>query len=423
MTSPGSAGSPHRRKRLRDARAWIMVATTFVTLAVIYGVWYSYSVFLVALVREFGWSRSLVSGAFSVFVLVHGGLGPVVGWMARRFGPRRLFLIGGVVMGAGLALTAETSQVWHLYLAFGGITAVGISLAGWVPAVVLVQGWSPRRFGTAMGVASAGIGVGILGVIPLAQFLIDRWGWQWAFRMEAVLTVGWLLPASCWLIRDPPGLTGSGLDGREFPAAEAQASWTIAGAIRTWRFWGVAGVYFTSNFVTQMLMIHQIAYLVDHAVPPMVAAAVGGAVGLVTIGAKIGWGILSDRIGRETTGTLAFGCVLASIGMLVLAGRHPASSLPFVYAVLIAFGYGVLSPVFPAVASDLFAGPGFSTIYGALYGVICLGLAAGAWSAGKIFDVTGSYGVALWIGVGMAALTPALLWIVAPRRPNPAPRR
>jgi len=104
-------------------------------------------------------------------------------------------------------------------------------------------------------------------------------------------------------------------------------------------------------------------------------------------------------IGRETTGTLAFGCVLASIGMLVLAGRHPASSLPFVYAVLIAFGYGVLSPVFPAVASDLFAGPGFSTIYGALYGVICLGLAAGAWSARKIFDVTGSYGVALWIGV------------------------
>ena len=402
--------------------ALVIVATTFVTLAVIYGVWYSYSVFLVALVRELGWSRSIVSGAFSIFVLLHGGLGPVVGWMARRFGPRRLFMIGGVVMGAGLALTAETRQVWHLYLAFGGITAVGISLAGWVPAVVLVQGWSPRRFGTAMGIASAGIGVGILGVIPLAQLLIDRWGWQWAFRMEAVLTVGWLLPAACWLIRDPPGFTGSELDGREFPAVEAQAFWTIAGAIRTWRFWGVAGVYFTSNFVTQMLMIHQIAYLVDHAVPPMVAAAVGGTVGLVTIGAKIGWGMLSDRIGRETTATLAFGCVLASIGVLVLAGRHPASLLPFVYAVLIAFGYGVLSPVFPAVASDLFAGPGFSTIYGALYGVICLGLAAGAWSAGKIFDVTGSYGVALWIGVGMAALTPALLWVVAPRRPNPAPR-
>jgi MFS transporter, OFA family, oxalate/formate antiporter len=411
-----------RPAEAHDRLGSVIVVTTFVTLAVIYGVWYSYSVFLVALVREFGWSRSLVSGAFSFFVLVNGGLGPVVGWMARRFGPRRLFLIGGMVMGAGLALTAETRQAWHLYLAFGGITSLGISLAGWVPAVVLVQGWFPRRFGTAMGIASAGIGAGILGVTPLAQLVIDRWGWQWAFRMEAALTVGWMLPASCWLIRNPPDLTGSGPSARESPATEAWASWTIAGAIRTWRFWGVAGVFFTANFVTQMLLIHQVAYLVDHAVPPMVAATVGGMVGLVAIGAKIGWGVLSDRIGRETTTTLAFGCVLASIGALVLAGRHPASALPFVYAVLIALGYGVLSPVFPAVASDLFAGPGFSTIYGALYGAICLGLAAGAWSAGRLFDATGSYAVALWVGAGMTLLTPTLLWLAAPRRPNPAPR-
>jgi MFS family permease len=95
--------------------------------------------------------------------------------------------------------------------------------------------------------------------------------------------------------------------------------------------------------------------------------------------------------------------------------------VPFVYAVLIGLGYAVLSPVFPAVASDLFAGPGFSTIYGTLYAVICLGLAAGAWSAGKIFDVTGSYAVALWIAFAMAVLTPGLLWIVAPRRLNPPP--
>ena len=410
-------------KRAQGERVRIIVATTFVTLVVIYGIWYSYSVFLVALIRHFGWSRSFVSGAFSVFVLVHGGLGPVVGWMARRFGVRHLLVVGGVVMGAGLALTAETRQVWHLYLAFGGITAVGISLAGWVPAVVLIQGWLPQRFGTAMGVASAGIGVGILGLIPLAQCLIDLWGWQWALRVEAVLTIGWLLPAAYWLVRDPPDSSDAGTEVRETPADRDQAHWTIATAIRTWRFWGVAGVYFAGNFVTQMLMIHQIAYLVDHGVSAMAAAAIGGTVGLASIGAKMGWGILSDRIGRETTCTLAFGCVAASIGMLVLAGRHPTSALAFVYAVLIAFGYGVLSPVFPAVAGDLYAGPGFSTIYGSLYAVICLGLAAGAWSAGKIFDVTGSYNVALWIGLAMAVLTPALLWVVAPRRPNPASLR
>jgi MFS family permease len=81
----------------------------------------------------------------------------------------------------------------------------------------------------------------------------------------------------------------------------------------------------------------------------------------------------------------------------------------------------VLSPVFPAVASDLFGGPGFSTIYGALYTVICLALAAGPRVAGRIFDLTGSYAMALWVGLAMAVVSPALLWAVGPRRPNPPP--
>lgn len=405
------------------ARRWVIVATTFVTLVVTYGVWYSYSVFLVALVREFGWSRSRVAGAFSVFVLVHGGLGPLIGWMARRFGPRRLFLVGAVVMGLGLCLTAETTTWWHLYAAFGGVTAIGISLAGWVPAVVLIQGWFPSRFGTAMGLASAGIGVGIFGLIPLAQFVIDGWGWEWAFRMEAFLTIGWLLPATRWLIRDPPDFDRSAPHTTSPSPDRLPSHWTLAAAARTWRFWGVAGAYFTGNFATQMLMIHQVAYLVDHGVSAIVAAAVGGLVGLVSIGGKIGWGVLSDRTGRELACTLAFGCVAASTGVLVLAGQSPASWLPFAYAVLIGLGYAVLSPVFPAVASDLFGGPGFSTIYGTLYAVICVGLASGAWFAGQIYDITASYAAALWVAFGMATVTPILVWIAAPRRPNPVPSR
>jgi MFS family permease len=408
-------------KMAHETYGRIIVASTFVTLVVMYGIWYSYSVFLVALVREFGWSRSRVAGAFSALVLVHGALGPVIGWMARRFGPRRLFLLGAIVVGSGLALTAETTEWWHLYAAFSGVTAVGISLAGWVPAVVLVQGWFPSRFGTAMGLASAGIGVGIFGLIPLAQFVIDGWGWQWAFRMEALLTLGWFLPATRWLIRDPPNFGDASVRNASTTPNGPPPYWRLAPALRTWRFWGVAGVYLTGNFSTQMLLIHQIAYLVDHGVSPMVGAVVGGLVGLVSIGGKVGWGIYSDRSGREPACALAFGCVAASIGALVLAGRYPASWLPFAYAVLIGLGYSVLSPVFPALASDLFGGPGFSTIYGTLYAVICVGLAAGAWSAGEIFDATGSYAGALWVALGLAILTPFLVWIVAPRRPNPAP--
>ena len=88
------------------------VAATFVTLGLVYGVWYAYSVFLVALLHDFGWSRSLLAGAFSVFALVHGLLSPGLGWLADRIGSRRLVLAGGVAAGlkwpCNLSVSSET---------------------------------------------------------------------------------------------------------------------------------------------------------------------------------------------------------------------------------------------------------------------------------------------------------------------------
>lgn len=406
---------------------WTVLAATFVTMILLYGIWYGYSVFLVTLLREFGWSRSLVSGAFSSFVMVHGLLGPAIGWLLRRFGPRRLIMAGGGLMGLAMFLMAETTQWWHLYLAFGILAAVAMSLAGWIPSVVLVGGWFPDRYGTAIGIMGSGIGVSIFALTPTAQLLIETFGWRWAYRILAMAVVAWVLPAALWLVRDPPGgdRPGAGIascrDSER--GGSAHGYWTLAGALRTWQFWGAAGVYFTGNFVTQMLLIHQVAYLVDHGVPVMTAAALGGIVGLVSIAGKIGWGALSDRTTRPLAYGLAFACVAASIGGLVLAGRYPASFLPYLYAVLIGVGYAAMAPLAPAVANDLFGGPGFSMIFSTMYTLGALGLAAGTWSAGWIFDASGSYAGALWLGLLMATVSPLLMWSVAPRRPVPEPSR
>ncbi len=187
-------------------RRWLILGTIFVNLAVIYGAWYAYSVFLVALLKEFGWSRSVVAGGFSIFVMFHGSLSPVIGSVAARTGPRRMILVGTCTLGAGLFLASQTTEWWHLYLAFGGVTAAGISMSGWLPSVLCVRGWFPSQVGTAVGIASAGIGVGISLLVPFTQYLIDWIGWRWAMRILAVLIVGWVLPATLWLIRDPDSL-------------------------------------------------------------------------------------------------------------------------------------------------------------------------------------------------------------------------
>ena len=413
------------------------VAVTFVTLGVNYGVWYSYSVFLVALLRDLGWSRSVLAGAFSMFVIVHGLSGPALGWLVERLGPRRVIMSGAGATGLGLLLAAQTEAPWQLYVSFGVVAAAGVSSSGWVPSVILVRGWFPTHLGTALGIASAGIGVGIFALVPLAQVLIDHVGWRSSFRLLGLLVVGWVVPATALLVRDPferggptgPQAPADARGGSLGAAGSASASrpaagahWTLAAALRSWRFWTVAGVFITGSFATQTLLVHQVAYLVDHGVPGLAAAAVVGVVGLSSVAGKTGWGALSDRYGREVAYALAFACVLASVGTLAAAGAWPDGLLPYAYGVLIGLGYAATAPLTPAVASDLFGGPRFARIFGVLHATNSIGGAIGAWAAGRIFDVTGSYAPALWVTAAMAACAPALLWLAAPRRPNPPPR-
>jgi len=405
-------------------RGWIVVGASFVTMAIFYGIWYSYGVFFVAILRDLGWSRSLVAGAFSVFTLIHGASGSFVGPLSRRLGARRVVLAGGLLLALGLVLTAQTTLWWHLYLFFAGIAALGIGLGGYVPLVVLVREWFPLQVGAMTGLASAGIGVGICLVGPASQFMIDEIGWRWTYRILALVVLLWTLPTAIWLLRNAPARIAErdrAMPGRG--ATVAEPYWTLRDAVRTGRFWGLALAFMSGNVVPQMLFVHQVAFLVDHGAADMMAATVAGIAGLVSIPGKFAWGLLSDRKGRELAYSLGFGCIGSSIGLLVLAGAFPHTPLPYVYALVMGIGYAVTAPVLPAISSDLFGGPRFSSIFGVIHMSMGFGSALGAWGAGRIFDLTGSYAEAFWLAIGLSVLSPTILWSVGPRRPNPPPGR
>jgi predicted MFS family arabinose efflux permease len=276
--------------------------------------------------------------------------------------------------------------------------------------------------GTALGLASGGIGVGIFALVPFTQLLIDGLGWRWALRVLAGLMAVWIIPATLLLVREArAGAPAGSAHAIDAGPAAGRPHWTVRTVVRTWRFWATAAVFFAGSAATQMLLVHQVAYLVDHGASALVGATVVGVVGAFSIAGKAGWGALSDRIGREPTYSLAFGCVAASVGLLALAGAYPHTPLPYGYAALIGIGYAVTAPLTPAIASDLFGGPRFARIFGVLHFTNSLGGALGAWVAGVIFDATGGYALALPIAAIMALLAPTLLWVVAPRRPNPPP--
>ena len=111
--------APRRGTKIDLARALSLVALGLV-LALAYGIWYAYSVFMVVLLQEFGWSRSVLAGAFSMFTLVHGIANPLVGMLCDRVRPGRLMAAGGIALGLALWADSLIATQLELYLLFGG---------------------------------------------------------------------------------------------------------------------------------------------------------------------------------------------------------------------------------------------------------------------------------------------------------------
>ncbi|OGK81272.1 MAG: hypothetical protein A2X52_16055 [Candidatus Rokubacteria bacterium GWC2_70_16] len=382
-------------------------------MSLVYGTWYAYTVFLVALLRDFGWSRSTLAGAFSVFTLVHGAMNPLLGGLCDRLGPRRIIAAGGLLLALGLWADSLVNTPWQLYLAFGGLTAAGVATAGWTPAVVLVQRQFTERLGLALGIAGAGIGLGIFLVVPLCQALIDSFGWRVAFRVLSGLAAVWILPATWLLVREAPAAVLPEPPA-ELPGAPAApgpaADMSLAAAMVTRPFWVMASATFLGNLCSQTLHVHQAAFLVDHGATPMVAASVVSVVGASSIIGKTGGGWLSDLFPREVVYVLGMAFMLAGVGVLLGMAASPTPWLPYAYAVLFGAGYSVTASLVPAMVSDRFRGRHFGSIFGVTQIGGAAGSALGAWQAGHLFDVTGSYVLAFTLGAAAALAATTAVW-------------
>ena len=390
------------------SRRALSLGVIALTLALAYGVWYSYSVVLVALLKEFGWSRSVLAGAFSVFTLVHGAVNPVVGALCDRLRPMRLMAAGGVALGLALWANSAIAAPWHLYLSFGVFTAIAVAAAGWVPALVQVQRDFQDKLGLALGIVSSGVGVGMLLVVPLAQLLIDAYGWRTAFRVLGVICMLWIVPSSLYLhLRSPvrrPAPEPAAATAKPLPVI------TLAQAMRGAPFWLMLAAFFFGNLCSQTLHVHQVAYLVDQGVSALVAASVVGVIGISSIVGKTGGGWLSDRMEREVVYVAGIAIMLAAVVALVALAGAPAAWAIYGYAVLLGVGYSATASLTPAMVSDRFGGPHFGTIVGVGLMGAAVGSALGPWMAGLLFDRTGSYMLAFAIAAGCGLAAGAAAW-------------
>ena len=400
---------------------WVVVGAAFSVLFMAYGAQFSFGVFFSALLEEFGWSRAALSGAFSLYAFGYAGFAVVSGWLTDRWGPRAVIATGGIFLGAGWIAMSFTHALWHPYVFYGVVAALGMSTA-FVPCGATVARWFIRRRGLAAGLASAGGSLGAFALPPIAQLLVSTVGWRWAYIIFGSAILVALNALAPLMKRDPEslGLTPDGDPPAPSGGAASPASrdYTIAQAMKSRAFWVLFALFAATWIPVFSPLVHLVPLARGLGVKPMLAATLVSALGMAAIAGRLVLGTLSDRVGRRPALGIGLGLQVAAFLGFAVAG-----SLPGLYAASIAFGfsYGAISALFPAVVADFFGRSQAGSLVGLLFAMAGSMAAWGPLGAGFIYDRTGSYGPA-W--VGSAALNVVALgllrWARPPRRLEPS---
>lgn len=404
---------------------WIIVAVSFTTMALSYTVMYSFSVFFVALLKEYGWRRSLTAGAFSIFWILHGLVGPFVGGMVDRFGPRRVFVLGSILLGAGLALCGSIRSWWQFYLYFSLIASMGVASTGWVPNATVIQNWFREKRGLAMGIISSGVGTGIFICIPSIQHLINRVGWRMTYSVMALFIPMAIISMAVLFLKRRPAPPDEPLKTEDVPAPArnpeaaagegASRNWTLGQAIFTKPFLAIGICFLFSGSITQSVLAHHMAFFVDEGLDALSASYIVGLTGIVSIAGKVFWGALSDRIGREATYSFVVSCSTCGLLSLLSFASRPFPFLPYLYALFFGLGYAGIASLAPLITADFFAGRAYGKIFGTLYALNGIGGALGVWFAGFLYDQVRSYVPFFMIMIACGLLVCLIVWIAAPR--------
>jgi len=389
---------------------WAMIAAVWLMLGVAFGVMFSFPVFLVPLLEEFRWSRGVAAGAFSLSAIVQGVLSPVVGALTDRLGPRKVILGGVVLLGVSCVLGSRIETLWHLYAVVGVLMAGGVCAVGFVPSGALVARWFAHRQASMMGIVFSGMGVGVLTIGPLAQWLISTRGWRDAYAALGIGAIVLLAPLVWFGVREAPGPAPRASDS----GASAAPDVNVRDAFRTRAFWALFVAYFCTPMAVFTVVTHQVAFAVDHGFARMFVASVFGLTGLMSIVGRVVFGIAADRIGRAMSATISYACTAAgTLALLSLEWwAHPAGL--YVYALLFGLGFGARGPIITAIAAQVFPGKRFGAIYGYMSLGNGLGGAIGPWFAGALFDVTGSYRLAFLIATVFCGIGSACFWLARP---------
>ena len=351
---------------------WVVLAAAATVIAVAMGALFSLGVFLKPIEDTMRWSRS----AISLVALINWfamGLGSFVwGALSDRIGSRVVAAAGGFVLGLGLVLSSQVATLGQFYVTFGVLVGFAVG-AFYAPLTATATKWFTASRGVAVGVVSAGIGLGTFLMAPVSRWLTSLFVWRVAMLLLGDLAWLVVIPLALF-IRNAPGDVGAvALGGRSAP----QRDYSTAQVLRAPQFWAIALTHFACCAAHSGPIFHMVTHAIEQGVAGMMAATVFGVSGLSSIAGRIGCGLLADRVGAKRTLVAGLALQAVMVGSYLFTREY--------------FGEKVMG-----------------TAYGAVFLISTLGMGLGSFAGGWIHDALGTYA---WlyisstaVGVGAMAL-------------------
>ncbi|MBA2882014.1 sugar phosphate permease [Desulfosalsimonas propionicica] len=404
---------------------WYIVGACFLLCFLFAGAgFYSFSIFIEPIEKQFGWNRAAISLTMSIYLVTGGLMGPVHGRLIGRFGPRRVMLVCAVGAGACFVLVSLTRWLWYFYLVYALLAATVCGM-GVVPVSSLLSNWFDRRRGTATGIALVGISAGGLLLAPMVGLVTAVWGWQTSFVIIGLMVWCIALPVVFFVIRDRPdqlGLVPEGGGRSVYGQAEAggqtdfQALGRPAGEVlRTRAFWCIFLSFFLAPMAQMGVLQHQVPLIMDTGMSHAYASvALGVTAGVGGLG-KLSFGKMADIWPFQYVILLCFGLQILSV-LFLLTTQTPAGV--WVYAVCFGFSMGGVIVLLPLVVGHFWGLLSYGVLLGVLWVANAFGGATGTFVSGLVYDWTGSYNNALYLFA--AAYLVAIAAFFAAGRPGRA---
>jgi len=399
-------------ERPRFFYGYVIVAVTFFVNLIMGGTLYTFSVFFKPLAGDFGWTRAATSGAFSLYMILHGFLYIFTGRLSDRLGTRLIITCSGFLMGVGYMLMSQIGAIWQLYLFYGVIIATGMS-GGYVPLISAVTRWftGNRKRGLMIGIAVAGVGVGTMVMPPVANWLISSYTWKTAYVVIGIIVMISIMTAAQLMKRAPDQTqrirhNRNGMQ-EESPVPEVRGL-SLHEALRTKQFWLLSAAYFSFGLFLQAIMVHIVLHAIGLGISEAVAANIFIAIGGLSVIGRISLGSISDRIGNRKVIIGSFMLMTAALAWLLIAKE---AWMIFLFAAAFGFAYGGLVSSQSPLVADLFGMRAHGAILGVIVFIITAGAAVGPVMSGGIYDITGSY-TAAFVVCGAFSLAGIILTLL-----------